>query len=331
MKIFRFIFTIIKYILFLPITIVRWFVRGFQALSLFLSRGFYFYFKKFFELLHKIIPISFFERTSQFFSARQEQPSHIVMVIVWFLTGLYLFDTFYIAPQDVDFVFEDIPTVEKTPVADAVSNSTDDNLLFNKEMNLYRIYGKYSMNDIHFEDLKTKNSSTVAWLMVEGTNINYPIVQTDNNDYYLNHSYDYSYSLNGWTFMDYRNHASMNDSNTVFYGHNLLNKTGFGSLDKIFQNNQSDIKIRVLTAEHKMFTYQVFSAYYIDPEVYYIQTNFYGLEDYQEFLNTISGRNIINVDNSVTTFDKIITLSTCTDDNKGRKVVHAKLISTDTF
>ena len=337
-KVFHFIglyiFTVFKFILFIPYKIVCWFVRGFQALSLFLSRGFYFYFKKFFEWMKKLLPISSLDKVIHYFQVRQEQPSHIVMVIVWFLAGLYLFDTFYVAPVDTaQFRFEEVPVIssDTTPASSDVASTSEENILFSKEMNLYRIYGKYSLGDINFEDLRNKNADTVAWIMVEGTNINYPIVQTDNNDYYLNHSYDYSYSVNGWTFMDYRNSSNMQDSNTVFYGHNLLNKTSFGSIDKLFKNKQSDIKIRVLTADRQIFTYQVFSAYYIDPEIYYIQTSFYNLDEYQQFLNTIAGRNIIEVDNTVTISDKIITLSTCTDDNKGRKVVHAKLISASTY
>ena len=331
-KIWFYIFMGLKGIFFIPYKIVCYFVRGFQALSLFLSRGFYFYFSKFFELLKKILPISFFDKVIQFFQMRQEQPSHIVMIIVWFLAGLYLFDTFYVSPiETTQLVFEDIPIVEQVALEDATTSVLNDNILFSKEMNLYRIYGKYSMNDINFADLKDKNSQTVAWLMVEGTSINYPIVQTDNNDYYLNHSYDYSYSINGWTFMDYRNNNKMTDANTVFYGHNLLNKTSFGSLDNIFNNPERETKIRVITSDRVVYTYQVFSAYFIEPEIYYLQTSFYGVSDYQEFLNVISSRSVLNVDNYVTVNDKVITLSTCTDDNKGRKVVHARLVSSESF
>ena len=79
--------------------------------------------------------------------------------------------------------------------------------------------------------------------------------------------------------------------------------------------------------ENKKYYYTIFSAYYVAPEVYYLQNVFYDTDTYQEFLNTISSRNILNIDNSVNVNDKIITLSTCSDDNTGRKVVHAKLVA----
>ena len=56
--------------------------------------------------------------------------------------------------------------------------------------------------------------------MVDGTNINYPIVQTTDNDFYLNHNILKRYSTDGWTFLDFRNN-SVNDKNTIFYGHNM--------------------------------------------------------------------------------------------------------------
>ena len=71
----------------------------------------------------------------------------------------------------------------------------------------------------------------------------------------------------------------------------------------------------------------LFSAYYISPEVYYLQNVFYSKDEYQSFLNTISSRNALAIDNSVSVNDRIITLSTCHDGSSGRSVVHARLVS----
>ena len=61
---------------------------------------------------------------------------------------------------------------------------------------------KYKIN---FNALKEKNSDTVGWLKVENTDIEFPVVQTQNNDFYLNHSFDKNYNSAGWIFMDYKN------------------------------------------------------------------------------------------------------------------------------
>ena len=316
---------VLKTILFIPVSIIKIFLKGFNTLSLFLSRGFYFYLEKFFTFLGKIIPIKKLNFFVGYFKKCQEQPSHIVMLIIWFLCLLYLFDALHADNGNyVQAIFDNSNSSESEIVEK--KDKKDDNLLFNKEINLFRIYGKYKLTDINFEELKKSNADTVAWIVVEGTNINYPVVQTSDNDYYLSHSFDKSYSTGGWTFMDYRNDRQLSDKNTIFYGHNLLNKTSFGSLSKVFSSKKSDVKILVLTPEGKTYTYQVFSGYIIEPEVYYLQTNFYTDSEYQTFIDTLVNRNTITAKAPVSVNDKIITLSTCTDDNKGRRVIHAKLV-----
>lgn len=316
---------IFKTLFFIPLSIIQFFVKGFRVLSLFLSRGFYYYFEKLFTFFEKIFPFRFNTFFVDYFKKRREQPSHIVMMIVWFLCLLYLFDTVHIDHNNyVQAMFDG--SISKPVVVEEKVEDSSQSILFNKEMNLFRIYGKYQLEDIQFSELKKENSDSVAWISVEETNINYPVVQTKDNDYYLSHSFDKSYSTGGWTFMDYRNDNDMKDQNTIFYGHNLLNKTSFGSIDKIFKSNKKNIKIMVLTDDGVRHVYQVFSAYTIEPEVFYLQNNFVSDDDYKIFLDTISSRNTISVDPSVDITDSIITLSTCTDDNKGRKVVHAKLI-----
>ena len=317
---------ILKKILLSPYYLIKCLFRGVVSLSLFLSRGFYFYITKFFVLLKKIFHFKWLDRVIKHFEKRMEQPEYILIIILWFVSFIALFNILYV-DKDQEVHLSDDPTKDTSEVAKEDSKTEEDGGI-NQDMNPYRIYGKFSLANVNFSELRAVNPNTVAWLSVDGTNINYPIVQTDNNDFYLNHSFDNSYKTTGWTFMDFRNDQEMNDHNTIFYGHNLLNKTAFGSLANVFTKNwvkNSNKHIVVLTPTKKI-TYKVFSAYYIDPEVYYLQTNFYSDVDYKAFLDTLSSRNSISIDNSVTIDDRIITLSTCTEDNKGRKVVHAKLI-----
>lgn len=326
MQIMKKILLSILFILLIPYQIINVFIKGFKTLSLFLSRGFYFYLEKLFVGFKKITRVSFFQNIADYFKRRQEEPSHIVLVILWVLTFVYLFDSFYVEDTLVEALPDEDTVIEERLTTEEVK---EENLLFSYDFNLYRMYSKYSLSDINILKLKETNPDTVAWIIVEGTNINYPIVQTDNNDYYLVHSYDSSYTHNGWTFMDFRNDSLMQDENTIFYGHNLFNGTAFGSISNLFRSKSTDLRIMVVTADQKKYTYQVFSAYEIDPEVYYLQTNFYSSENYQQFLDTLVSRNTIAASSNVTVDDKIITLSTCTDDNSGRKVVHAKLMAVE--
>ncbi len=317
---------ILKKILLSPFYLIKCLFKGVVSLSLFLSRGFYFYLAKFFTFLKKIFHFKWLDRVIRHYEKRMEQPEYILIIILWFVSFIALFNILYV-DKDQEVHLSDDDGKEISEVTKDEDNKDSDSVI-NQDMNPYRIYGKFSLDNVNFSELKGVNPNTVAWLSVDSTSINYPIVQTGDNDFYLNHSFDNSYKTTGWTFMDFRNDQNMSDNNTIFYGHNLLNKTAFGSLANVFTKNwikKSNKHIVVLTPTKK-FTYKIFSAYYIDPEVYYLQTNFYSDVDYKTFLDTLKGRNSIAIDNSVTIDDKIITLSTCTEDNKGRKVVHAKLI-----
>lgn len=193
----------------------------------------------------------------------------------------------------------------------------------------YWDYIKMNLLEVDFNDLLIKNSDTVGWIQVKGTNINYPIVQTTNNDYYLNHAFDKTENKAGWVFMDYRNNAVELNQNTIIYAHSRYNGTMFGSLKNILNSswytNKENHIIRLSTpTENTMW--QVFSVYTIAKESYYITPSFSTTESYQEFLNTIKGRSEVDFSGTVNTNDKVLTLSTCKDNFGNRIVMHAKLI-----
>ena len=189
-----------------------------------------------------------------------------------------------------------------------------------------------SMLKIDFDNLILLNSDTIGWIRVWGTDINYPVVQTNDNSFYLTHSFDKSYNKAGWIFADYTNSNLKNnqlDENTVIYGHNRENRSMFGTLSNTLKKEWRDTGknryINFSTRDESML-WEVFSTYTIDREGYYIKTNFSSDEEYKEFIKTIKARSIYNFNTNVTTNDKILTLSTCTNIGQGRTVVHAKLM-----
>lgn len=197
----------------------------------------------------------------------------------------------------------------------------------------YWDYIKMNLLEVNFNELLSKNPDTVGWIEVKGTNINYPIVQTTNNAYYLNHAFDKTKNDAGWVFMDYRNDAKNFDQNTIIYAHSRYNKTMFGSLKNILSsswyNNKNNHIIRMSTpTENTMW--QVFSVYTIAAESYYITPNFSDVNRYQTFLNTLKSRSEVQFSANLNTNDKILTLSTCQDNFGHRVVMHAKLIKRET-
>lgn len=197
-----------------------------------------------------------------------------------------------------------------------------------EETSDYWYYIKFPLIDVDITELKEKNSDTVGWINVNNTNINYPFVQTKDNSYYLNHSFDKKYNEAGWVFLDYRNSKNLNNKNTILYAHSRLDKTMFGSLSKVLKSswyNNKDNHIIRLSTDTENTLWQIFSVYKIPEESYYITTNFNNNEEYNKFLNTIKQRSIHNFNTNLDTNDKILTLSTCYSDTE-RTVVHAKLI-----
>lgn len=305
-------------------------LNGFYCICMILAKGFFFYFYLLFLLIGKILPFKFINNGRNYFKNKQNEPVAFLAIVFVVFLGIFLYSYLYVDKTEVKYVDASILEQDKKPSKKKEKTIASDKDTYNdNEVNLFRKFGKMNINDVDIGQLKQEYPDVVAWLMVDGTNVNYPIVQTTDNEFYLNHDITKNLKGSGWTFMDYRNDIDLSDSNTIFYGHNLLNKTAFGSLSNVFTDSwfKKSNHYIVVKTESGQYVYEVFSCYYIEPEVYYLQNNFNRDSDYQEFLNTITGRSNYKFGLEVGTQDKIITLSTCTDDNKGRKVIHAKKIS----
>ena len=192
----------------------------------------------------------------------------------------------------------------------------------------YWDYIKMKLIDVDFSELTKKNPDTVGWISLSGTNINYPVVQTTNNDFYLNHTFDRSYNQAGWVFADYRNSVDGNDKNMIFYAHGRVDGTMFGTLRNVLTNgwlnNPDNFTVRTSNARENAL-WQVFSVYHIETTTDYIKTGFNDDQDFQDFTNMLINRSAFNFHTNVTGTDHILTLSTCYS-NTERVVLHAKLI-----
>ncbi|MBQ3468877.1 MAG: class B sortase [Bacilli bacterium] len=221
--------------------------------------------------------------------------------------GLFLFSGYKV----VMWMIENYKTEQITTKARKIGNVTND---------LY----------VNFKKLKKENPDTVAWIKVNGTNIDYPVVQRADNQYYLYHSFDNSFNYAGWIFSDYRNDLNSLNKNSVIYGHGRLDGSMFGSLKNVFDESwlkEKNNNVIFLVTEEAKYTWEIFSTYSIKSESYYIITDFNNKEEYQEWLNTVKKRSSYDFKKKVTTKDKVLTLSTCKNDHGDRIAVHAKLIN----
>lgn len=198
----------------------------------------------------------------------------------------------------------------------------------NKKSNYY-YYVTFPFYEASFSNLLSINNDTVAFIHVPNTIINYPVVKTNDNKFYLNHSFDKKKNSAGWLFIDYRSSIDPLSDNIIIYGHRRIDGTLFGSLRNVlngdWQKNKDNYVIYFSTLKENML-FQIFSIYTIKKENYYITPNFINSVEKQKWIDTIKKRNITKIDTEVDVNDKFLTLSTCYGDSTERLVVHAKLI-----
>ena len=180
-----------------------------------------------------------------------------------------------------------------------------------------------------FEKLKEINNDTVGWLTVNNTKIDYPVVQSTDNDYYLYRDYYKNKNRHGWIYMDYRNNIEDLSDNTIIFGHNLANQKMFGTLRYVTNPSwykKSSNQIITFNTTKATMKWQIISIYKIPVTNDYLVANFASSEDKLNFLDMITQRSIYNFNATYDENTKIITLSTCSNGSKDRLVVHAKLI-----
>ena len=187
---------------------------------------------------------------------------------------------------------------------------------------------------IDFEALKEQNKDVYAWIRIPGTNVDYPILQhEEDNGYYLNHTIDGVEALEGSIYTENYNTKYFDDPNTVIYGHNMKNGSMFRTLhnyeDKTFFDEN---RVIYIYQPDRILEYRIFAAYVYDNR--HLLLNF-DLEDpdmFQRYLDDVFNIRAANahIDSSMElgTDDRILTLSTC---NAGietqRYLVQAVLIS----
>lgn len=178
---------------------------------------------------------------------------------------------------------------------------------------------------VDFPALKEINPDLVGWIYVEAIpKISYPIVQGQDNNYYLKHTFEGVANSSASIFLDYRNHPDYSDSNTIIYGHNMKNQSMFGLLKQMKQPEifEKSPYIWIVTEEEEI-CYEVFSVRDI-PET---DALYHLFEEAPElFLPQLEQYKQDSLVDSPVTFDgteQIITLSTCTGNDTVRCVVQA--------
>ena len=184
---------------------------------------------------------------------------------------------------------------------------------------------------VDFEALRENGPDTIGWLNLPDTAINYPVTQAGDNEYYLHHLYDGTYNKVGCLFADYENKADFSDRNTIIYGHNMRDGSMFATLNEYDAQSYFDGHPQMyLVTPDGGYVMEVFSAFEAKPAESGSDTSPWRLSwkddgAYTTWLSEMAGRSVIETDVTVTSSDKVLTLSTCTPGGKSRFIVMGKL------
>ena len=181
-------------------------------------------------------------------------------------------------------------------------------------------------NSVHnaIARLQEENPDTAGWIHFEDVDISYPVMQGEDNDYYLNHTFSGEQNSMGSIFLDTINHSDFTDSHTIIYGHNMKNLSMFGRLRKYKEKNfyKKHQYFWLYTAK-EAYRYQIFS-YYDVPEDSDIYTVWYTPdENFTAFVRRMKQHSYYDTEVEADAEDYIVTLSTCSTEGS-RFVIHAK-------
>lgn len=179
-----------------------------------------------------------------------------------------------------------------------------------------------------YGEMKALNPDYVGWIILEGTQINYPIVQAADNDYYLHRLFDGTENFSGTLFADYRSTDLFKSGNTIIHGHNMKNGSMFAGLLKYreewFYNSHK--RFSVYTEEGEI-VYEVFAIYATDPISTSYVTEFASDEEYVNWLNLMYEQSVVKPPVELNADTQVLTLSTCINDSRNRLIIQAKRIT----
>ena len=175
---------------------------------------------------------------------------------------------------------------------------------------------------VDHEQLTALNPDFVGWIYIEGTQVNYPIVQGEDNDYYLHRMFNKEYNAAGSIFVDSGNSANLTDYNTVLYGHNMKNGSMFADVESYRSQGHYDAHPTglLLTADGN-YELQFFAGYAAKTDSRAWELDFATPDSYEKWLQQAVSQSFFKSSVTPTASDRVVTLSTCTYDRTNARFV----------
>lgn len=167
------------------------------------------------------------------------------------------------------------------------------------------------VNSANEEELKSINSDYKMWIQIENTNINYPVVQGSDNDYYLKHNFRKESNISGTVFVESANDID-NDKNIILYGHNMRNGTMFNNITNYKEESffNEDNKISIIM-NNTLYEYEVFSVYVKNVSEVNLAIGFASEDEFINYAYNEAEESLYKKDVDFSAEDNLITLVTC--------------------
>ena len=181
---------------------------------------------------------------------------------------------------------------------------------------------------VNFTELTSINDDCVAWICIEGTAVNYPVVQGSDNSYYLKHLFNGKWNSAGCIFLDSRVSDVISDRHSIIYGHHMKDGTMFSGLTKYKKQDYYDAHPEgLLITPEQTYRIEFFAGYVASVEDPAWKIGFESDEEYEDWLKDIKEHSVFTSSIIPAVTDKVVTLSTCSYEfDNARFVLHAVIV-----
>lgn len=183
---------------------------------------------------------------------------------------------------------------------------------------------------VDWDYLSSVNSDIIGWLYCPDTIINYPVVQCDNHDYYLSHSFEGNYSSSGALFADRSSVVGINQSHLIIYGHNMKDDSMFGILgDYVDDDFYEEHPVFYFLTPEGSYRVELISAGVVESVLSNFPVYFSSTSEYESYLDKITSNAYWVNSDAVSSNYQLLTMSTCTYGggyNDPRFLVHGMMI-----
>ena len=173
--------------------------------------------------------------------------------------------------------------------------------------------------ELDFKKLKELNSDTVGWIEIRNTNINYPFVQSNDNDYYLNHSFYKYENVEGWIYLNYLNNQNFKDPNTIIFGHDTHGRNMFSDLKKLYEGLLGNYIPITIYLEDNTYHYETIAIFLVEEH----DNQFLKAKLSETDINQALEKSKYNFNKKVDTTNRFITLSTCYNSSSQKVILLA--------